>query len=78
MLIQICEAEDVTIFKGVVSKDHINMHLEYRPFSSFRGLVKKLKGRSSRKLQQEFPKLINDIGTDIFGLLVKVAGVLEI
>jgi len=57
LLIQICEAEDVSILKGVVSKDHVHMHLEYRPSSNISGLVKKLKGRSSRKLQQEFPEL---------------------
>lgn len=57
LLIQICESEDVVILKGVVSKDHIHMHLEYRPSLSISDLVKKLKGRSSRKLQQEFPTL---------------------
>ena len=31
ILIQICEAEDVVILKGVVSKDHVHMHLSYRP-----------------------------------------------
>jgi len=31
LLIQICEAENVQILKGVVSKDHIHMHIEYRP-----------------------------------------------
>ena len=57
LLIQICESEDVRILKGVVSKDHIHMHLEYRPSHSVSSLVKRLKGRSSRKLQQEFPDL---------------------
>lgn len=57
LLIQICESEDVRILKGVVSKDHIHMHLEYRPSQSVSSLVKRLKGRSSRKLQQEFPDL---------------------
>ena len=33
------------------------MHISYRPSKSISNLVKKLKGRSSRKLQQEFPKL---------------------
>ncbi len=33
------------------------MHLEYRPSQDVITLVKKLKGRSSRKLQREFPKL---------------------
>ncbi|GAA4112352.1 IS200/IS605-like element ISDra9 family transposase [Aquimarina addita] len=55
LLIQICESEDVLILKGVVSKGPIHMHIEYRPSLSLSYLVKKLKGRSSRKLQQEFP-----------------------
>ena len=33
------------------------MHIDYRPSQSISDLVKKLKGRSSRKLQQEFPEL---------------------
>lgn len=33
------------------------MHIEYRPSSSISNLVKKKKGRSSRKLQQEFTEL---------------------
>ena len=57
ILIQICEAEDVVILKGVVSQDHVHMHLSYRPSQSISSLVKRLKGRSSRKLQQEFPEL---------------------
>ncbi|MDH5368206.1 MAG: IS200/IS605 family transposase [Cyclobacteriaceae bacterium] len=59
ILIQVCELEDVIILKGVVSKDHIHMHIEYRPSHSISELVKKLKGRSSRKLQQEFSELKN-------------------
>ena len=55
LLIQVCEAEDIIILKGVVSKDHI--HINYRPSQSISEIVKKLKGRSSRKLQQEFPEL---------------------
>jgi len=57
LLIQICEAEDVQILKGVVSKDHIHMHIEYCPSQDISSLVKLLKGRSSRKLQIEFPEL---------------------
>ena len=53
LLIQICEAEDVQILKGVVSKDHI--HIEYRPSQDISSIVKLMKGRSSRKLQMEFP-----------------------
>ncbi len=57
LLVQICNSENVHILKGVVSKDHIHMHVEYSPSLSISILVKKLKGRSSRILQQEFPKL---------------------
>ena len=52
-----CNSENVQILKGVVSKDHIHMHVEYPPSLSVSILVKKLKGRSSRLLQKEFPKL---------------------
>ncbi|MEM1405247.1 MAG: IS200/IS605 family transposase, partial [Bacteroidota bacterium] len=34
LLIQICDSEDVRILKGVVSKDHVHMHIEYRPSQS--------------------------------------------
>lgn len=57
ILIQICEAEDVQILKGVVSTDHVHMHIEYRPSQSISKIVRRMKGRSSRKLQQEFPEL---------------------
>ena len=57
ILIQICDSENIQILKGVVSKDHIHMHVEYPPSLGISILVKKLKGRSSRLLQQEFPEL---------------------
>lgn len=57
LLIQICDAEDVRILKGVVSKDHVHMHVEYPPMLSVSDLVKRLKGRTSRLIQKEFPHL---------------------
>jgi putative transposase len=57
LIIQICDAEDVKILKGVVSKDHVHMHIEYAPAKSVSDLVKRLKGRTSRLLQQEHPQL---------------------
>ena len=57
IIVQICDAEDIRILKGVVSKDHIHMHIEYPPSKSMSDIVKKLKGRSSRKLQEEFKDL---------------------
>ena len=57
LIIQIYDSEDVRILKGVVSKDHIHMLIEYQPSKSISGLVKRLKGRTSRLLQQEYPEL---------------------
>ncbi len=55
LLIQVCDSDDVKILRGVVSNDHI--HLAYSTSKSIGDMVKRLKGRSSRKLQQEFPEL---------------------
>ena len=57
LIIQTCDSENVKILKGVVSKDHVHIHVEYPPSLSISILVKKLKGRSSPHLQQEFPML---------------------
>jgi putative transposase len=57
LIIQVCDAEDIRILKGVVSKDHVHMHIEYPPSMSVSDIVKKLKGRTSRKLQMEFKEL---------------------
>ena len=57
LIIQICDAEDIRILKGVVSKEHVHIHIEYPPSKAISDVVKKLKGRVSRRLQQEFPEL---------------------
>ncbi len=54
---QVCVSEDVKILKGVVSADHVHVHIEYPPSKSISNLVRKLKGRSSRRLQEEYPLL---------------------
>jgi len=40
-----------------VSKDHVHLYISYPPKLSVSDIVKALKGRSSRKIQQEFPHL---------------------
>ncbi|MFT5892522.1 MAG: putative transposase [Dokdonia sp.] len=49
--------KEFVIPKGVVSPDHTHMHIEYAPKLNVSSIVKNLKRRSSRKLQQEFPSL---------------------
>ena len=57
LILQVCEAEDIVILKGVVSKDYVHMLIEYPLKLAVADIVKSLKGRSSRLLQQEFPQL---------------------
>jgi putative transposase len=57
ILRQVCNSLDIQILKGVVSKDHIHLHLSYPPSLSISEIVKRLKGRSSRILLQEYPEL---------------------
>lgn len=54
---QSCDVLDVQILKGVVSKDHIHLHLSYPAKLSVSDLVKRLKGRSAKMLLQEFGEL---------------------
>jgi putative transposase len=54
---QTCLAYDVHILKGHVSKDHIHLYVSAPPTISPSRLIQGLKGRSSRKLQMEFPQL---------------------
>ena len=56
-IVQICDSEDIRILKGVVSKDHVHMHIEYPPRLAIADVVKRLKGRTSRMLQAEYPHL---------------------
>ena len=57
LIIQMCDAEDVEILGGVVSKDHIHLHIEYPPKMAISYFVKSIKGRSSRMIQKEYPEL---------------------
>ena len=52
-----CNVLDVKILKGVVSKDHIHLHVSYPPSLSLSDLVRRLKGRSATLLLQEFAEL---------------------
>jgi putative transposase len=54
---QVCDGNNVQIIKGRVSKDHVHLYVSYPPKLSVSEMVRKLKGRSSRKIQEEFPQL---------------------
>ena len=57
LLRQICQAREVVIMRGAVSPDHIHMLVSAPPEMAPAKLVQYLKGRSSRRLQDEFPEL---------------------
>ena len=57
LLRQICDANDIQIIRGHVGKDHVHMYISYPPHLSITAIVKSLKGRSSRRIQEEFPQL---------------------
>jgi len=54
---QTCDSLDVKILKGVVSKDHVHLHVSYPPSLSVSDLTRRLKGRSAKKLLEEFGEL---------------------
>ena len=77
-MIQVCEAEGIIILKGVVSKDHVYMHINYRSSQYISDIVKKIKGKSSIKLKQEFLDMRKRYWGKIYMLLIMVVGVSEI
>ena len=54
---QTCEAFEVKILKGVVSKDHVHLLVSAPPTIAPSELMRRIKGRASSKLFEEFPKL---------------------
>ena len=57
LLRQICQARGVVIIRGAVSPDHIHMLVSAPPELAPAKLVQYLKGRSWRRMQEEFAEL---------------------
>ena len=57
LLRQTCDSLDIQILKGVVSKDHVHMHISYPPKLSISDIMKRLKGRSAKILLLEYTEL---------------------
>lgn len=54
---QTCDAKDIKIIRGHVGHDHVHLYISYPPSQSVSDIVKSIKGRSSRRIQEEFPQL---------------------
>src|SRR5215471_7723299 len=54
---QTCELFEIKILKGVVSKDHVPILVSAPPHMAPSEIMRRIKGRSSSKLFEEFPLL---------------------
>jgi len=54
---QTCAGLDVYIVKGHISKDHVHLLVSVPPKTSVSELVKRLKGRSSRRMMEEYGEI---------------------
>src|SRR5207247_2466499 len=54
---EICAAREITIVKGVVSKDHVHVLVVCPPHLAPALVMQYIKGKSSRRLQVEFGHL---------------------
>ena len=54
---QSCEEMGVSIVKGVLSTDHLHMFLFIPPHLHLSNVIQRIRGRSSLKIQMEYPDL---------------------
>ena len=54
---QTCEAFEIRILSGVVSNDHVHIVVSSPPNIAPSEIMRRVKGRSARKLFEEFPTL---------------------
>ena len=56
---EVCRDNGAEIIRGKIVSDHVHIYVSIPPYQSVSKLVQYLKGKSSRKIQQEFPELRN-------------------
>ena len=52
-----CNAFEIEIIKGVISKDHVHLFVSAPPNMAPSEIMRRIKGRSSSKLFESFPEL---------------------
>jgi REP-associated tyrosine transposase len=57
IIAQVAEEMGIKVINGILSADHIHVFVEIPPHICVSDFVKIAKGRSSRKIQQEFPSI---------------------
>jgi len=56
---EICREHDIHIIEMAVNSDHVHLFINYTPKYSPSFIANMIKGKSSRRLRQEFPHLVN-------------------
>lgn len=54
---QTCQAFEIEILKGVISKDHVHLFVSAPPTMAPSEIMRRIKGRTSSKLFEDFPML---------------------
>ena len=64
---QVCRELGVQIVSGVLSREHVHMFVEIPPHIAVSDFVRRVKGRSSHRVQMEFPEMQAVLGTTFLG-----------
>jgi putative transposase len=67
LVLQVAEEMGIKVENGVVSSDHVHVFVEIPPNIKISDFVQKAKGRSSKKIQEEFPILRKKYWVDAYG-----------
>jgi putative transposase len=59
---RVCDELGVTIVSGVLAKEHVHMFVEIPPHIAVSDFVRRVKGRSSQRVQMEFRSCANATG----------------
>ena len=57
IICQTCDELGVHVVRGVLARDNVHMFLSIPPKLSLSDVMQRIKGRSSRRIQMEFPEL---------------------
>ena len=64
---QVSRELGVQIVSGVLSREHVHMFVEIPPHIAVSDFVRRVKGRSSHRVQMEFPELRKSYWTPLLG-----------
>ena len=66
VIAQVAEEMGIKIENGVLSSDHIHVFVNVPPHIKISDFVQKAKGRSSKRIQEEFPSMPTSWGLGSF------------